>query len=199
MAAPDATAGIGGGYIRDSLISQNTLQSVDQGIGFLYYARNNKISGNRGSGFKRMAVELLGNREPATASANLYGNSVTNNVFSNWIRDPLVDADPATLTEVQNNWAGGMLSGISIAKGVNTTISGNTVICGAACTVRAAAGNALGDLNGMGIEAAGVNTAVSAAMAMKRDLRTDMKHSRRCCSCCAAWLPKRCARATRRS
>lgn len=156
----NAYGGIGGGYIRDSLIAQNVLQGVDQGIGLLYYARNNKITGNRGSGFKRMAVELLGNREPATASANLYGNSVTNNVFTNWIRDPLVDADPKTLTATQKNWAGGLLAGISIAKGVNTTVSGNTVICGSACNARAPAGYAMGDMNGMGIEAAGVNTAV---------------------------------------
>lgn len=159
----NAYGGIVAGYIRDSLISQNIFQGVDQGIGLRYYARNNRITGNRGSGFKRVAVELLGNRFPDTAaSTNIYGNSVTNNVFSNWIRDPLVDVDKysTTLTQAQRDWQAGLLIGISVAKGVNTTVSGNTVICGPACTNRAASKYALGDLDGMGIEAAGVNTSV---------------------------------------
>jgi hypothetical protein len=142
----NAAGGIGGPRYMDSHITLNTFTNVDQGMGASHLSINNEFSGNRGTGFKRMAVELLWNdaQLPDHTSFATRANRITNNVFGPWSKSP-VDTPLA----------------ISFQGGYDNTIEGNTLNCGDACLPTLKKGEApIGQRVGAGIEGHGVRTMI---------------------------------------
>lgn len=150
----NGNGGVGAAYTRDGDISGNKFQNVDQGISLTYENANVRITGNSGSGFRRIGVEVLGKDDLfPTRSANIRNVSVLNNVFVGWASDSY----DVTAALAGKNTVEAM--GISVARGINVTISGNTLTCGAGCT-NIPNYKVNGDMLGAGIEAHGLNTIV---------------------------------------